>query len=379
MCINYIDNIMNNIDKINELISAYETKNHRKLKAAFNKIHPSKPTQSEEYLFFHSVAGDQINKPNILNIKFIAACMLNDNELMMEYIEAGATEWNQSLNYACRNNNHDKVKLFIEKIKLTDKIGRKIEIELGSTRYFSIGLATGLEGACYSDNITSAKMIIEACDEDFWTDLDIESFLGVACVEKRIEIVKLILEYEKKYSDNSSEEYYFFWDNVYSCACEGGDKDIINLIVDRAKQATNKDVDINGGLSGACAGGHIELINQMILEGATDWNSALLFACGGGHQQIVQLLIEKGATNINDGFVVACKEGHTNIAKFLIEKGATNWIQAIRKAYGNLHDDLVDVIIKIASEHATNPLVLSEEKRNELYGENYYECSGTDE
>ncbi len=54
----------------------------------------------------------------------------------------------------------------------------------------------------------------------------------------------------------------------------------------------------NGGLYGACKGGHESLIKLMIEKGANDWNSGLNNACRGGNEciGIVKLMIEKGAT-----------------------------------------------------------------------------------
>jgi len=52
-----------------------------------------------------------------------------------------------------------------------------------------------------------------------------------------------------------------------------------------------------GGLWGACHGGHRELAELMIEKGADSWKWGLRYACsgGGGHRELAELMIEKGA------------------------------------------------------------------------------------
>jgi ankyrin repeat protein len=49
------------------------------------------------------------------------------------------------------------------------------------------------------------------------------------------------------------------------------------------------------GLSGACEGGNIEIVNLMIKKGADDWDDGLDYACDGGYTEIVKLMLIKGA------------------------------------------------------------------------------------
>ena len=80
------------------------------------------------------------------------------------------------------------------------------------------------------------------------------------------------------------------WNGGLSCACLGGNLDIVNLMIE--KGATYFD----WGLEGACSGGHLNLVNLMIEKEANGWNGGLSCACLGGNLDIVNLMIEKGAT-----------------------------------------------------------------------------------
>jgi hypothetical protein len=57
----------------------------------------------------------------------------------------------------------------------------------------------------------------------------------------------------------------------------------------------------NSGLFGACVGGHLQLVNLMIENGANAWNNSLKGACIGDHISLVNLMIKKGATQCGCG------------------------------------------------------------------------------
>ncbi len=64
---------------------------------------------------------------------------------------------------------------------------------------------------------------------------------------------------------------------------------------------------------------------ESIEQGVSDWSAGLYCACKGGHRDLVLLMIEKGANNWNDGLTPACYSGYKDIVLLLIEKGANNW------------------------------------------------------
>ena len=66
----------------------------------------------------------------------------------------------------------------------------------------------------------------------------------------------------------------------------------------------------NNALLEACEIGNKEIVELMIEKGADDWNYGLRSACFGGNKEIVELMIEKGANDWNWGLIGACQGGN---------------------------------------------------------------------
>lgn len=79
---------------------------------------------------------------------------------------------------------------------------------------------------------------------------------------------------------------------------------------------------LNECLAGTCEGGHKELVDFIISQGANDWNRGLAAACRGGYKELVELMILKGATDLNWGLQEACRSVNKDMVFFLILKGA---------------------------------------------------------
>jgi hypothetical protein len=104
-------------------------------------------------------------------------------------------------------------------------------------------------------------------------------------------------------------------------ACLVGSREIVDMIL---RNDIRKSLDYNFGLMGACAGGHIELV-QLMINGPNDkpdLNGALIRACTAGHLSVVQLLISLGAKDFDRALFYAVREGHMDTAMSLLEKGA---------------------------------------------------------
>ena len=92
---------------------------------------------------------------------------------------------------------------------------------------------------------------------------------------------------------------------------------------------------INEALSNACEGGHINLIEDLILMGASDWDEAFLGACRGKHIALVKEMIYRGVRILNRGLVLVCDNrskapASLELAKLLIEKGADSLDSALQ-------------------------------------------------
>ncbi len=86
---------------------------------------------------------------------------------------------------------------------------------------------------------------------------------------------------------------------------------VVQLMIEKGAEVWN------WGLSGACKGGHMEIVKLMIEKGATDWNRGLYDACEGGHIEIVKLMIEKGATDVESGKQVCMDYANYHILEYL--------------------------------------------------------------
>ena len=114
-----------------------------------------------------------------------------------------------------------------------------------------------------------------------------------ACKIGDIEKIKLIID---NYYSNIS---FGFFDKALQYACQGGNIDIINLIITYNGWYNNW----NSGLYGACLGGHLNIVKLMIDKGANDWKFGLRCAFSGNHFDIIKLMIDKlNDTNIRNNF-----------------------------------------------------------------------------
>ena len=120
----------------------------------------------------------------------------------------------------------------------------------------------------------------------------------------------------------------------------------------------------------AARGGHKDLVEIFISEGADNWNYGLHRAAQGGHKDLVEFFIEKGADDWNYGLHGAAKGGHKDLGEYLkvtcgeklkelaktnstptvveffIDKGADDWDYGIQCATQRGHKDLIEYFQK---------------------------------
>ena len=114
--------------------------------------------------------------------------------------------------------------------------------------------------------------------------------------------------------------------SLFADACRSGDvKQILKCIEDRDEWNANYDC----GMVHACEGGNMDIVKLMIEKGANSWNDGLVSACLEGHLEIVKFMIEKCLPEVpnllcglRSGLRNACFGGHLDVIKFMIEKGA---------------------------------------------------------
>ena len=111
-------------------------------------------------------------------------------------------------------------------------------------------------------------------------------------------------------------------------------------------------------------------VQELIDQGHTDWNNGFRGACQGGHLALVQEMLRRGATSpFLTEFMEACLEGRRLVAEFLLDQGMGETVIAFRLACrkGNLAwafdlcsrmlPDELDACLGEASETGHWPLI----------------------
>lgn len=110
---------------------------------------------------------------------------------------------------------------------------------------------------------------------------------------------------------------------------EGGHLEIIKDLLMRYPTFNNID-NMNHILKNGSIGGYLNIIKYAVENGANDFNRSLELASEHGHLDIVKYLIEeKRANSLNDSLTLSAKNGYLDIVKYLVEKGADNLNEAL--------------------------------------------------
>lgn len=139
-----------------------------------------------------------------------------------------------------------------------------------------------------------------------------------ACEAGHLDIADFLMNEKRKYEKARNylgSGHKNDLDKCLSGACKGGHKDIVKLMI--SEGATN----LYGAFHTACCGGHMDVVELLRGYGIKFWNYGLRSACQGGNMNIINLVISMGDHDWNDGLTGACQGGHLDIAKLMIEKG----------------------------------------------------------
>src|SRR3989344_2966343 len=93
----------------------------------------------------------------------------------------------------------------------------------------------------------------------------------------------------------------------------------------RVNELVRQGADVNSGMCGAAYGGHKELVDLFIKNGANGWNDGMRCAAIGGYKELVDLFIKNGANDWNFGMRGAAEGGHKELVDLFIKLGANNW------------------------------------------------------
>lgn len=258
--------------------------------------------------------------------------------------------------------------------------------------------------ACGQGHRWLVRILVE---RDNLTNLDFNTFLGAACYNGDPVVIDMLI------STGRIDDYNFGLrgacrngqvelvqrmldagaDNLMlglEGACRGNSIRVIDMLFQRATAP----IVPNGGVRGACLGGHIHLVRRMIARGGkysrgyvrdachggvsvkfidelfdvidreywslenarhkTDfWHAVLLGGSSGGHPDLVRRAIQAGADKLNIALAEACMYNQPRIFKLLIEHGASDWDWAMRAACRSNSLPLIRECIQRGATHFT--------------------------
>ena len=186
--------------------------------------------------------------------------------------------WNLRLREACYGGNLDIVKMILQ--------------------YDVTEIGKGLEGAYHGRQMHIVDYLInERCANE------LSYGLSGAVLGNHADLIHDLLD---KGVYPSPEIYY----NAFIA----GNMDIIQLL-----NTNYEPIECQDALYGACYGNHPELIEYAITCGASDFDGGLLEASHAGHMDIVEMMLSKGA-DIREELVGACRGGNVSYVKELLDR-----------------------------------------------------------
>lgn len=153
-------------------------------------------------------------------------------------------------------------------------------------------------------------------------------------------------------------------------AAEGGQQQIINQMM----QLGIKQSELIPAIDAAAKGGHISIMNDMILKSGTTPTSMTLdyltaVAAQNGHLNVIQDLVRKGATNLNEVMMIAAERGYLDIVNEMIKDGATDINKALIIAIESKHPDIVEKLLQSGASLDRALHMVSSEQREMILNE----------
>jgi hypothetical protein len=220
-------------------------------------------------------------------------CKLGSLVWIQYFIDKGANNWDRGLLGACENGDMSIIDLVIAKSCTAMPFATQSCGQDGTI--IGMNWDFGFYGACLGGHVEIIELMINLGATNW--NLGIQGL----CEGAHVQLVK-------KYINNVVGGN---WDLIIRASYEGGCNEIIEIV---ENYAFNYATNANYALMGACISNKRELIN--IIENA-DINYGFYGACKGGHLELVKEMIDKGANDIKNGIIIACEEGHLEIIKFL--------------------------------------------------------------
>ncbi len=184
-------------------------------------------------------------------------------------------------------------------------------------------------------------------------------YIPDVCKNYDLETVQYCLDNMYKYwgvdlTDNILREHL-----PQICGC--GDLFKVRCVMINITKRNPEKIDVEDTLYYACESGDIQLINA-ILKMDNDLNGGMLGACKGGHAHIVTYMINMtpkhklNRLSYAYGFIEACKSGHIAIAEMMIryisgpnKTTLRNWNKCFRVAQKINNTFLIKLVIRNAT------------------------------
>jgi hypothetical protein len=165
--------------------------------------------------------------------------------------------------------------------------------------------------ACLDGNGTEALAALSTRNSNL---TPVEGFM-IACQLGSVEAVKAIADGKLSVS----------FSNGFIEACEFGRINVIDYMLTNERLAPY--CSIERGLDVACCNGHLETVQYLVEEGASNLDGVLESICNEPIEQwnIARYLVSMGAFegfDIDYGLEAACMHGHMHLAKLMVD----NWV-----------------------------------------------------
>lgn len=128
-------------------------------------------------------------------------------------------------------------------------------------------------------------------------------------------------------------------------AAKGGHKDLFDYFLDKHDRKGLNNEFINILLEDAAEGGNMDIVNELLDLGASEYKNAIQLASLKGHMDIVmKLFFRDTSISLNRALWYAAAGGHFRIIKFLLDHGAGDHQNAIRVAENKNHPTIAQFI-----------------------------------
>lgn len=135
----------------------------------------------------------------------------------------------------------------------------------------------------------------------------------------------------------------------------GGQHDIIKLMMNLCRERQIK-VDFDHAMVKASKGGHLDIVDEMIILGGRKFDWSLYAACLNGHHDVINRIIniwinQHITIDFNEAMAEAASNGHLDIVNIMIGLGANDLNRAMETAAKGGHWDIVRRMAELGRQH----------------------------